>query len=237
MSKKLGLLAILLISIPLISGCGVKIFTDNQTKPDNKETLNYATSTGSMLDTATKPVVSSTVSSTKNNLTKKKSMDNFDANKQYLAEVHTSDGDFTITFNLGQTPKTVENFVTLARKGFYDNTVFHRVIKGFMIQGGDPMGNGTGGPGYKFADEKFDGEYTRGTVAMANSGPNTNGSQFFIMHADYPLPTNYVIFGKVTSGMDTVDKIAESQVKPGMFGEASTPMNPTVVTSVEIKEE
>ncbi|MCX6780055.1 MAG: peptidylprolyl isomerase [Candidatus Magasanikbacteria bacterium] len=163
-------------------------------------------------------------------------MDNFDAQKQYLAEVHTSNGDFVITFNLGQTPKTVENFVTLARKGFYDNTIFHRVIKGFMIQGGDPMGNGTGGPGYKFADEPFNGEYTRGTVAMANSGPNTNGSQFFIMHADYPLPPNYVIFGKVTSGMDTVDKIAESEVKPGVFGEASTPVNPTKILSVTISE-
>lgn len=237
MDKKLGLLAILLISIPLISGCGAKISADKQSKPDSNETLNYATSTGSMLDTTTKPVISSTTSSTKNNLTKKKSMDNFDANKQYLAEVHTSNGDFTITFNLGQTPKTVENFVTLARKGFYDNTVFHRVIKGFMIQGGDPVGNGTGGPGYKFADEPFDGEYLRGTVAMANSGPNTNGSQFFVMHADYPLPPNYVIFGKVTKGMETVDKIAQSPVKPGMFGEASTPVTLTVVKSVEIKEE
>ena len=105
-----------------------------------------------------------------------------------------------------------------------------------MIQGGDPVGNGTGGPGYKFDDELFDSEYLRGAVAMANSGPNTNGSQFFVMHADYPLPKNYTIFGKVVSGMETVDKIAESKVASSPFGENSTPVEPTVILSIEISE-
>jgi cyclophilin family peptidyl-prolyl cis-trans isomerase len=105
-----------------------------------------------------------------------------------------------------------------------------------MIQGGDPKGNGTGGPGYKFADEPFSGEYLRGTVAMANSGPNTNGSQFFIMHQDYPLPKNYVIFGQVSSGLEVVDKIATAPVKSGPTGENSTPVNPVKVLSVEITE-
>ena len=105
-----------------------------------------------------------------------------------------------------------------------------------MIQGGDPKGDGTGGPGYKFADEPFEGEYTRGTIAMANAGPNTNGSQFFIMHKDYDLPKNYVIFGKVSKGMEVVDKIAEAPVKQNSMGENSTPVNPVSINSVEIIE-
>lgn len=114
-------------------------------------------------------------------------------------------------------PNTVKNFLTLAQKGFYNSLIFHRVIEGFMIQGGDPTGTGTGGPGYSFADElnanapSYKAGYVRGTVAMANSGPNTNGSQFFIMQKDTPLPHLYTIFGKVTSGMDVVDKIAATK--------------------------
>jgi cyclophilin family peptidyl-prolyl cis-trans isomerase len=159
-----------------------------------------------------------------------------DPNKQYAATLETSAGKMTIQFNKGQTPKTIENFVTLAQKGFYNNTIFHRVIDGFMIQGGDPKGDGTGGPGYRFDDEPFTGEYTRGTVAMANAGPNTNGSQFFIMHADVPLPKNYTIFGKVTSGLEVVDKIATTPVKSSGFGEASRPVSPVTITSVAIQE-
>lgn len=104
-----------------------------------------------------------------------------------------------------------------------------------MIQGGDPKGDGTGGPGYKFEDEKFTGDYKRGVIAMANAGPNTNGSQFFIMHADYPLPKNYTIFGKVIEGMDVVDKIAESPVKQSRLGESSTPVSPVTIKSISIK--
>jgi len=124
----------------------------------------------------------------------------------------------------------------LAKKKFYNNTIFHRVIDGFMIQGGDPLGNGTGGPGYQFDDEPFDGAYSRGTIAMANSGPDTNGSQFFIMHKDYPLPKNYVIFGRVIKGLETVDKIAQAPVTQSATGENSTPVKPVVVRSVTILE-
>jgi peptidylprolyl isomerase len=159
-----------------------------------------------------------------------------DKNKKYTAVLTTSQGEIKISLNAKQTPVTVNNFVYLARKSFYNNTVFHRIIKGFMIQGGDPNGDGTGGPGYKFKDEAFEGEYTRGTIAMANAGPNTNGSQFFIMHQDYGLPKNYVIFGKVVEGLDVVDKIAESPVKQSASGENSQPANPTIVKSVEIIE-
>jgi len=156
-------------------------------------------------------------------------------NKKYLATLHTEKGDIVISLNADQTPVTVNNFVTLSKKGFYNKTIFHRVIKGFMIQGGDPKGNGTGGPGYTIDDEPFVGEYTKGTVAMANSGPDTNGSQFFIMHANNPLPKDYVIFGKVTDGLEVVDAIAEAPVEAGLSGESSTPVTPTKILSVEIK--
>ena len=104
-----------------------------------------------------------------------------------------------------------------------------------MIQGGDPKRNGSGGPGYTFADEPFEGEYSRGTLAMANAGPNTNGSQFFIMHRDYTLPKNYVIFGKVISGMNVVDKIAEAPIiEDGR--ENSKPVTPTIIKNIDITE-
>jgi cyclophilin family peptidyl-prolyl cis-trans isomerase len=148
------------------------------------------------------------------------------------AVLHTTEGDITIKFNIGATPNTISNFIKLAQNNFYNGTIFHRVIKGFMIQGGDPQGNGSGGPGYSFADEPFEGEYTRGTVAMANSGPNTNGSQFFIMHQDNPLPKNYVIFGKVITGIETVDKIADAPMAPG--GEGSRPVNPVSIKTIEL---
>lgn len=167
--------------------------------------------------------------SAKENDTRRDSMTDFDKTKSYTALIRTSAGDITIELNAKATPITVKNFVTLAEKKFYDNVIFHRVIKDFMIQGGDPTGTGTGGPGYQFADEPFTGEYTRGTVAMANSGPNTNGSQFFIMHADTPLPKLYVIFGKVTSGIETVDKIATAPTGPG-----DRPVDPVKMLSVEI---
>lgn len=157
--------------------------------------------------------------------------------KTYKAVLSTTEGVITISLHTDKTPITVNNFVYLARKGFYNNTIFHRIIKDFMIQGGDPKGDGTGGPGYKFDDEPFEGEYKRGIAAMANAGPNTNGSQFFIMHKDYALPKNYVIFGEVASGIEAVDKIAEASVKESAMGENSTPANPVTIESVEILEE
>ena len=160
-----------------------------------------------------------------------------DTQKAYQAILHTTEGDITIELNATATPITVNNFVKLARQNFYDNTIFHRVIADFMIQGGDPTGTGTGDPGYKFDDEPFTGEYTRGTVAMANSGPDTNGSQFFIMHGDTPLPKNYVIFGKVVSGMEAVDKIATAETTASLGGEQSKPVNPASITSIEIIEQ
>jgi len=159
-----------------------------------------------------------------------------DASKTYTAILKTEKGDITVQLNAKSTPKTVNNFVFLARKGFYSNVIFHRVIEGFMIQSGDPTGTGRGGPGYTFDDESFTGKYTRGTVAMANSGTNTNGSQFFIMHQDGNLPLNYVIFGKVTKGLEVVDKIATADVSMSASGEKSQPVDPISIKSVEIVE-
>lgn len=159
-----------------------------------------------------------------------------DPAKHYSAVLHTTEGDITIALTAKETPKTVNNFVYLARKDFYNNTIFHRIISGFMIQGGDPRGNGTGGPGYAFDDEPFTGKYTRGTVAMANAGPNTNGSQFFIMHQNYDLDPLYVIFGHVVDGMNVVDKIATAPtIQDGR--ENSRPVNPVTVQSVTISEQ
>jgi cyclophilin family peptidyl-prolyl cis-trans isomerase len=118
-----------------------------------------------------------------------------------------------LELNPAEAPQTVNNFVTLARDGFYDGVTFHRVVPGFVIQGGDPTGTGRGGPGYRFNDEPVRRSYKAGTVAMANAGPNTNGSQFFICLEDQPgLPPNYTIFGDVTSGMNVVRSIRQGDV-------------------------
>ncbi len=162
---------------------------------------------------------------------------NIDQSKKYSAVLKTSQGEMVVELTANKTPVTVNNFVYLGRSGFYDNTIFHRVIRGFMIQGGDPKGDGSGGPGYRFDDEPFEGEYTRGPVAMANAGPDTNGSQFFIMHQDYNLLKNYVIFGTVVRGLEVLDKIAAEVVAPNAVGEVSKPINPARIISVEMKEE
>ncbi|HET7036655.1 MAG TPA: peptidylprolyl isomerase [Thermomicrobiaceae bacterium] len=159
-----------------------------------------------------------------------------DTNKSYQATLHTSKGDIVIDLLAKEDPVTVNNFVFLAQQGFYDNVPFHRIIKDFMIQTGDPTGTGRGGPGYRFQDEPVTGDYTPGTVAMANAGPNTNGSQFFIMTQDYSgkLPKNYTIFGKVSQGMDVVQAIANTPVGPSATGEMSNPTEPVSIKSVDI---
>ena len=154
-----------------------------------------------------------------------------DPAKNYTAVIETSAGSMTAEFFAADAPKTVNNFVFLARDGYFDGIIFHRCIPGFMIQGGDPTGTGRGGPGYRFNDEPVTRQYLRGTLAMANAGPNTNGSQFFIMHADYPLPPNYTIFGKLTSGEEVVDAIATAPT-----GAQDRPVNPVTIDSVTVTE-
>ena len=156
-----------------------------------------------------------------------------DPTKQYFATIKTGKGDIRIQLYADQVPNTVNNFVFLARQGFYDNTMFHRVIAGFMAQAGDPTGTGTGGPGYSFSDEfvsslKHDGP---GVVSMANAGPNTNGSQFFITYAATPwLDGMHTIFGKVVEGMDVLNQISlrdpQTATEPG-----------TLIHTIEITEQ
>jgi peptidylprolyl isomerase len=161
-----------------------------------------------------------------------------DPAKSYNATIHTDKGDIVVKLFASETPMTVNNFVFLARQGFYNGVIFHRTMNGFMIQTGDPEGTGRGGPGYKFADEPVSRSYSAGTMAMANSGPNTNGSQFFIVHdRDVGLPPNYTIFGQVASGMPVVDAIAKAPVKTGAGGERSTPVTPAKIESVEVAEQ
>jgi cyclophilin family peptidyl-prolyl cis-trans isomerase len=164
-----------------------------------------------------------------------------DANKQYTATFDTTKGKIVCELFAKEAPNTVNNFVFLAREGFYSGVPFHRIISGFMVQTGDPTGTGRGGPGYRFADElPSDLNYEKGTLAMANAGPNTQGSQFFICHDDLTaknkLPKNYTIFGKVTSGLDVLDKIATSPVRAGPSGEPSQPTVELKINSVSIEE-
>ncbi|CAN5719069.1 peptidylprolyl isomerase [soil metagenome] len=155
-----------------------------------------------------------------------------DPAKSYAATIETSAGTLTAELFPEDAPRTVNNFVFLARDGFYEGVIFHRIIDGFMIQGGDPTGTGSGGPGYRFEDEPVKRRYLRGTLAMANAGPDTNGSQFFVMHADYPLPPNYTIFGKLTAGQEVVDAIATART-----GGQDRPVDPVRITSVTITED
>lgn len=142
-------------------------------------------------------------------------------NGSHAITLETSKGSITFETYDADAPRAVANFTKLAGEGYYTNLIFHRVIKGFMIQGGDPKGDGTGGPGYSFEDElnpatdSYKAGYKKGVVAMANAGPNTNGSQFFIMLEDYPLPNNYTIFGKVTAGQEVVDEIGAVKTNAG----------------------
>jgi peptidyl-prolyl cis-trans isomerase B (cyclophilin B) len=133
------------------------------------------------------------------------------------ATLHTNHGDIEVTLFDDDAPKTVANFVKLAGDGFYDGVIFHRVIKDFMIQGGDPTGTGTGGPGYTFEDEFNDRKIVRGALAMANAGPDTNGSQFFVVTTgEAPwLDGKHTVFGEVTGGMDVVDTIENTETGPG----------------------
>ncbi len=163
-----------------------------------------------------------------------------DPNATYLATFATSEGDITVELDAAGAPITTSNLVELAQDGFYDGVIFHRVIDGFMIQAGDPTGTGTGGPGYTIEDElepavelvEAAGNYPRGTLAMANTGqPDSGGSQFFIVHQDYPLPPQYAVFGEVVEGMEVVDTIATTPTEQG-----DRPVDPVEISTVTIDE-
>ena len=186
-------------------------------------------STGGTLSVSEVPVDASSTP-----ITSKPVVDNKNMN---TVTIDTNFGKIVLGLYRNDAPKASENFVTLAQKGFYNNLIFHRVIPGFMIQGGDPKATGSGGPGYTFEDELDPNTpsakvgYKKGVLAMANAGPNTNGSQFFIMLADYPLPHSYTIFGHVISGQDVVDAIGKTKT-----GANDRPVTPVVMKSVTVSE-
>jgi cyclophilin family peptidyl-prolyl cis-trans isomerase len=214
-----------IIIVAAVAIFGAWFALDRNYQPPSSASDQYSTTTGSVATGDTSPV-NAPASSTSQSSTK---------NFMHTVTIKTNKGTIVFETYDADAPKTVDNFVTLAGKGFYNGTIFHRVINGFMIQGGDPTGTGMGGPGYKFADElnpsteSYKAGYVRGTVAMANSGPNTNGSQFFIMHKDNGLPHLYTIFGKVISGMDVVDAIATTQT-----GANDRPVTPITMEQVTV---
>ena len=200
---------------------------------------------------STPPATPTTQGQTMNDCTRNFSQSKLDQNaniniKNRQVTINVKNfGDITVQLYDQDAPKTVENFLRLTDSGYYDCLTFHRVSKNFVIQGGDPSGNGSGGTsafGAPFADElnpntaSFKAGYEKGVLAMANSGPNTNGSQFFIMLADTPLPHNYTIFGKVVSGQDVVDKIGQVDITPNpqMGPTDGAPVTPVVMESVKI---
>ena len=215
---------------------------------DKNQILDYKTdSLHTIILTVNSKVVDTyenTIMNDKDNIIIEYKEGSMNTKKIMNATIETSKGNITIEFFEQEAPKTVANFLKLAKAGFYDGVKFHRVIKGFMIQGGDPLTKddskidfwGTGDPGYKFADEidassdLYKTGYRRGIVAMANSGANTNGSQFFIMHQDYPLPPSYTIFGHITSGLDVVDAIANTPT-----GTNDRPLTAVVIKNVSVQ--
>ena len=203
-----------LIAVPLIAGCGSS--DSASTGADTAATGATGAEAGAAKTWSSAPTMA------------------IDPKSTYTAVLRTSEGNITIALDPKTAPKTVNNFVFLSKEGFYDGLTFHRVIPDFVIQGGDPDGNGTGGPGYAFEDElPKTGDYKLGSVAMANSGPNTNGSQFFIITGQQgvQLPPNYSLFGQVTKGQDVADKIS-TMAAPG----TETPDPPVTIEKVTITE-
>lgn len=160
-----------------------------------------------------------------------------DLGKVWTATLATSQGNIGVELLPKMAPNAVNNFVFLASQGFYERTPIHRVVKDFMVQSGDPTGKGTGGPGYMFNDElpPNDTIYTKGTVAMANSGPNTQGSQFFVMTKDTTLPASYTIFGRVTDGLDVLERLNRTATEDNGQGEVSKPVSPIGIYNVTVQ--
>ncbi|MES2216285.1 MAG: peptidylprolyl isomerase [Patescibacteria group bacterium] len=204
----LGIIIVIVIILAIVQWAMTRQDTTTDNATNDTQSNAYSTSTENLVtpSASTSPALTPPSPTTSVN----------NKNLMHTITLETNKGTIVFETYDADAPKASMNFVTLANKGFYNGVIFHRVIPGFMIQGGDPTGTGRGGPGYQFADELDSNTpsakigYTRGTVAMANSGPNTNGSQFFIMHEDYALPHSYTIFGKVIKGIEVVDAIANT---------------------------
>lgn len=218
----------IVISLVILTVVGLGFYLYQKTKISESEVSVAVDSTGGTLTVTEMPIVKEEVKPSVVE-TKEKNMNKI--------TIETNLGKIVLELYPKDAPKAVENFTMLAQKGFYSNLIFHRVIPGFMIQGGDPLGTGSGGPGYQFADEldpntpSAKAGYKKGVLAMANAGPNTNGSQFFIMLEDYPLPHNYTIFGRVVSGQDVVDAIGKTKTGPN-----DRPITPVTMKLVTVGE-
>ncbi len=225
----LNLIAVVVLLGAIIAG--LYLVDKRSEVPDPYLPITVDSSGGSLKIEET-PIVSSTGKSETKPVLESNIVNNKNMNK---VAIETNFGRIVLELYSKDAPKTTENFLSLVRKGFYDGVIFHRVIKGFMIQGGDPTGTGMGGPGYQFSDEldpgtdSYKNGYKKGVLAMANAGPNTNGSQFFIMLEDYPLPNNYTIFGRVVSGQEVVDAIGKTPTNSN-----DKPLEPVVMKSVTV---
>lgn len=219
----------ILISLGIIILVVLGVFAIIKSGPKTQEDLYYGDNNYQSIDQTQK-----TMQNSEENKTNNDSASNL-KNKSHNVSIETNYGTIIFETYDADAPNTVKNFITLAEKGFYDDVIFHRVIEGFMIQGGDPTGTGTGGPGYKFNDElnpnteSYKTGYKKGVVAMANAGPNTNGSQFFIMLEDNPLPNLYTIFGRVIKGQEVVDKIGGEPTGPG-----DKPLKDVIIKDVKV---
>jgi cyclophilin family peptidyl-prolyl cis-trans isomerase len=239
------LLAVFLLGVTiLIGGCSAQSTTTPATTapttpPPPAKTTAAASIAPSTQPAATTPAAQPSPTAKPKTYSAAPAMQ-IDKAKKYIATVETSLGTFKIDLFASETPVTVNNFVFLSREGFYNGVIFHRIMKTFMIQTGDPQGTGMGGPGYKFKDELPPKHaYVAGIVAMANSGPNTNGSQFFICTVDdsKSLQPLYTQLGQISEGMEIVQKIAAVQVVASATGEPSKPVNPPVIKSITITEQ
>lgn len=159
-----------------------------------------------------------------------------DPGRAYRAVLGTNQGAMVFELLAGEAPLAVNSFVFLARERFYEGLWFHRIIEGFLVQGGDPTGRGSGGTGYTFSDEPVTRDYVRGALAVANAWPNANSSQFFIVHQDTDLPRRHTIFGQLVDGFDVLDRLAVTPVTEGPTGEVSRPVEPAVIERIEILE-
>ncbi|MFN8049839.1 MAG: peptidylprolyl isomerase [Acidimicrobiales bacterium] len=235
-------ITVVLVVLALVVGFSAFFFSSDDTTASDSTTTTAAAATTTLPGATTVTALAEGTTPCPNadgSSEKKQSFDGppkmcIDPTKTYTAKVETNEGDFTLTLDAAKAPKTVNNFVFLARYHYYDGIIFHRIIKDFMIQGGDPEGTGTGGPGYEFADElPQQGEYQMYSVAMANAGANTNGSQFFIITGPQgvSLPPSYSLFGKATEGTDVIDKIGKVQT-----GSDDKPTSPVTMKKVTITE-
>lgn len=248
----------LLIGIVVVAGIGAMLIAKNHGNKDNSNTVKNSNSSADSQDStnnantdAAKPVDDKMAGDKKTDRTCNRSVntkamqDKIDIKNKFVTLNVEGYGDIKVQLYDADAPKTVENFLRLSASGYYDCLTFHRIAKGFVIQGGDPTGTGSGGEsafGGEFADElnpntpSAKAGYTKGVLAMANRGPNTNTSQFFIMLGDNQLPFNYTIFGKVVAGQDIVDKIGQAPITPQMGPTDGTPVTKIVITKATVSD-